>query len=731
MRGRLGPAWVISSSGRMLSASSAIRARVGLPVLSGMRSGTCDLGDDLEVVLSGGDHLARGLAQQLLDALGAAQAAADVGEHAVDGDAGAGVVAALGLGVAQVVGVGADGVQGGLDLGRGHAGEGGGEQGVLLVDAEDVGGEAVAESGQAVQEDGLPGVLVEREALRMGVVLVHQGRVAVAGTELAAVGAAHVGGDDGQQLGALGAADQLVGEAMVAQVQMTGMDRRDRRMLSPEVGDGQREDAQHAAGPLEGLDRGELPGEVVDQGRVKGVVGDHALAEGLLARGLGQQGRGAPVHVHVGVGGAGCGVLVDAPEQAACEHARDLLAADRGHGGDVAGDDAADLAVGAAGDVQGLGLADLLALGLGDDLREHRGLAGEGVLLAGQGQDHGDAGVVLGVLEQGHQEGGDAGATAGAGRFDAGGVGRQLVEHDEDAPALEDQVEVFVSGGAEGGRGGADLAVEVLAADLEGDLAPEGVGDQARALGLVDRDPVAGDADDGGLACVQEQGGVDQLARGLGDLGAAVGEMGGPDQGVGLAAAEGGLQALDGGVAGVTALEAAEDVAQHLAHAFRGVGAFAEKGDGVRVDVLDHIGLAPVVADDLHQVGGEDLGVEGPGEQVLARRACVEDGHRHAAVSFGVRVLLSSFSATAGWCAWWRRHLGCFRRRLGDLDAFARAVVADHDLDHVGQAAVIPCRRRAQRGLDRGRDADRQGFGLGVEHRDRDGRLAARECTAR
>ena len=141
--------------------------------------------------------------------------------------------------------------------------------------------------------------------------------------------------------------------------------------------------------------------------------------------------------------------------------------------------------------------------------------------------------MVHGVLEQGHQEGGDAGAAAGAGCLDAGGVGRQLVEHVEDATALEDDVEVLVAGGAERGHGGTDLAVEVLTADLGGDLAPQGARDQARALGLVDRDAVAGDADDGDSSRREQEVGVDQLVGRISDLGIAVGEMRGRDQGVG------------------------------------------------------------------------------------------------------------------------------------------------------------------------------------------------------
>ena len=224
--------------------------------------------------------------------------------------------------------------------------------------------------------------------------------------------------------------------------------------------------------PRETLDGGKFIGEIVDQGRVKGIVGGQALAIGLLPGLFGQQQGGAPVHLHVGVGRGGGAVLVDVGEQAPRQHAGDFLTADRHYSGGVALNDAADLAVRRAGDPERFLFGDILAAGLGDQVQDHRGLAGKGVALTGQGQDHGEPGMLLGVLEERHQKGCDAGTSARPGGLDTGGVGGQLVEHDEDLAALEDDVEILVPRGAEGAGTGADRLIEGLAADLEGDLAP-------------------------------------------------------------------------------------------------------------------------------------------------------------------------------------------------------------------------------------------------------------------
>ena len=351
---------------------------------------------------------------------------------------------------------------------------------------------------------------MEWEALRVGVGAVGEGGIAVLRLEVAAVRTADVGIDDRHQLRTFRATHQFVGESRVAQIQMAGMDHRGRRLAAPQVGDRQGEDAQHAPGALEALDRGELLGEVIDQGRVKGIVGGQTLPIALLSGLFGQQQGGAPVHLHVGIGSDRGAARVDSGEQASRQHARDFLTTDGDDRGGVALDDASHLAVRGAGDPECLVLRHVLAVGLGDQVQDHRGLAGEGVALTGQGQDDGEPRMLLGILEERHQEGRHAGASARPGRLDTGGVGGQLIEHDQDFAALEDHVEILVPGGAERAGGGADGLVGVFAADLEGDLAPQGIGDQARTMGLVNGHPVACDADHRDFARGEQQGGIDR-----------------------------------------------------------------------------------------------------------------------------------------------------------------------------------------------------------------------------
>ena len=130
----------------------------------------------------------------------------------------------------------------------------------------------------------------------------------------------------------------------------------------------------------------------------------------------------------------------------------------------------------------------------------------------------------------------------------------------------------------------------------------------------MDGNPVAGDTDHGDLTGGRQQGGVDRAQGRVGDRRALERQVGGGNQGVRLAAPEGTLHALDRRIGRVFPAEPSEAVAQNLTHALRRVGPLAEESQRVRVDVLHHIGIAPVVVDDLHQVGSEDFRVEGSGE---------------------------------------------------------------------------------------------------------------------
>ena len=88
-------------------------------------------------------------------------------------------------------------------------------------------------------------------------------------------------------------------------------------------------------------------------------------------------------------------------------------------------------------DAQCLLLADALAPHLAERLHQLLRLPCEGILLAGQGHDDGDTWVDAGIAVERHQEGSQLLRAARPGALQAGGVLRQLVEHDEDLAASE------------------------------------------------------------------------------------------------------------------------------------------------------------------------------------------------------------------------------------------------------------------------------------------------------
>ena len=135
------------------------------------------------------DHLAGEDVEMVVD-IRLRQAVADARQHDVHRRIQAGVVAPL---VAtQVVGAVLDLLQRGLHLGGRQAGEGQGEQGILLGQAEQVRGDPLVLSHQAVQEDGLPGVFVHRPSRRMWIGQVSQFGVALPALDPGCIHAANV-----------------------------------------------------------------------------------------------------------------------------------------------------------------------------------------------------------------------------------------------------------------------------------------------------------------------------------------------------------------------------------------------------------------------------------------------------------------------------------------------------------------------------------------------------------
>jgi hypothetical protein len=206
---------------------------------------------------------------------------------------------------------------------------------------------------------------------------------------------------------------------------------------------------------------------------------------------------------------------------------------------------------------------------------------------------------------------------------------RQLVEQQQHRTPVEDALQEVLARCGLGGGLGLDAAVQGFAADLERDLAPEGVGHEIDALGLVYGDLVTGDAHHPHLSAgVQtrriEDAAVETGCGGRGQLTAPEAQVCQRDQQVGLAAAEGRFRSVQGRYAAVS-VQACHDVRQHHAQAVGGEGGLGEEGFAVGVEVADCPGPAAIVIDDLGQARGEDLGVERALQQVRARRAGVED----------------------------------------------------------------------------------------------------------
>jgi hypothetical protein len=201
---------------------------------------------------------------------------------------------------------------------------------------------------------------------------------------------------------------------------------------------------------------------------------------------------------------------------------------------------------------------------------------------------------------------------------------RKLVEQDERLAAFEHRVEVGRARCGRGRRIFADCLVERLAADLERDFPPQGVGDEFRPLRAMNRQLVAGDPGDAAFAGGGKRRSVDQRRADLGELPASEREMGQRDQRVGLAAAERRLEPIDGGRRIVPG-EAQQRLAQHELDPVRRGRPVAKELVGVGIEIVDLPTAPAVMRDHLRQARGKNLRVEGPLENTVARPAAFDD----------------------------------------------------------------------------------------------------------
>jgi hypothetical protein len=490
-----------------------------------------------------------------------------------------------------------------------------------------------------VQEHGTPCELVQRQPGGVRVAPVGDLGPAAAGGEHPGLRAADIGIEHCLELAGAGAAEDLVDDARLAQIDMRDVHHRNRLPLRPDVADDERQQAQYAARPLKGFDGRELRIQELQERRMERVVRHEPVAVIGPHRLVGQRRRGACVKLAIGTGGLLRRIGVDRREQAFCQDARQLRGLDRYHRRRVAGGHTLRIARGALGDRFGFGSAESGAAHLRQQLDEALGLPGKGIGGARQGHDNDEAGMGAGVAVQPKEEGGKLLGAVRAGHFEPGRVLRQLVEHDECLAALEHGIEIGRTGRRRGGRILADRPVERLAADLERDFAPQGVGDEFRALRPMHRQLVAGDAGDAAFATRLKRRAIDDGCGDLGEFAAAQRQMHQRDQRMRLAAAEPRFQSIDGRRRSV-ARETEQRLPQHKANSLRRCRAVAKERYRVGVEAVDLTAAAAVVGDDLRQARGKDLGVECALEDAVPRPAALDDAAQRtpACLALGVTV---------------------------------------------------------------------------------------------
>ena len=458
---------------------------------------------------------------------------------------------------------------------------------------------------QGVHEDGAGhvGGVGRQAAVVLRVDLLRQGRRA---------GTGHVVGDGRGVAGLLQAGEQLLPDGLAARVDVVQVDGGGvGRARLPEVRDGARQQPEHAAHALEGLQRRRLrrqrPQHLGVQRparqKARGGLGPARFgADGLALRGP----RGL-----IGGDGAARGVLVDRLEQAAPQHLSGLVLLGRIEQRRLAGRDALGL---------GHPVGDELVL---RRVRVHR----PAFLADGQRVDQRRPRRPLHRLEQRRQERRQL-LARGPHLLHLAEIDREFVEQDERGPAAEQLAQGV--GPRRGPRHVAVLHAVVAgpAGEREGQLAPR----RARADAFAHRAPV------GRVGVLAVEGGEAHLAprqkRRVDEVVRPRHRRQPPrdvregDQAVRLAAAVRRVEAEDGGRLAARAAQAPAHVGQQVPEAASRKGVLEEPD---RVDVLG----AARARDDLREVGRE-VGVgHRAAHDVGARAAAVEDG-RNAHRSLGI-----------------------------------------------------------------------------------------------
>ena len=414
------------------------------------------------------------------------------------------------------------------------------------------------------------------------------------------------GGDvvgDGRHEGGLAQArHQLLADRLLPQVDVVQVDGgRIGRTFLPQVGDGARQQAQHAAHALELAQGGGLASQGRQHVRVEGVA-DREILRGLRTGGfLGQRFALFPPERLVGVDDLALAV-VHALEQAAQQHRRRLGVLRGVQERRLAGGDAHRLGHGVRDELV------LLAVGVrGAAIPAHR-----------QRVHQRRVRRALHRFEQGREKRRELLRRALAAPHLAQ-IHGQLVQEDQRGFAAEQCAQRLGAGRHALLVAAPHALVAGAAGKRVGDLAPRGVGQDAiaevPAIGRIRVFAVkGGDAHGAG----RQPLGIDELARVRHALHAAGGVQQG-DQAVGLAAAVGGVQPEDGCRLSPAAAQARADVRQQVAQPAGGIGV-GEKPRRLRVR------RACRASDHGREIRREVRIRHAPRQHVRARLAEVENG---------------------------------------------------------------------------------------------------------
>jgi hypothetical protein len=275
-----------------------------------------------------------------------------------------------------------------LDLRRRQTGKGRLQERFALGDAEDVRWEPLVMADKAVQKYGAPSQFVHRKAVGVRISPVRDLRTAATGREHPGIRAADIRVEHGFQHARGRAAEDLVDDAGIAQIDMGRMHRREGLPLRPDVVHYQCEQARHAARTLEGFDGRQLGVEELQQSRMKRIVRFDAGSVVGSDRFIGE-GSGTP-RIQFGVcrRSAFCRCRINRQKEALCQHARQLGGINRDNRSGIARDDALGVMARALSDCLRIGLGDLGSPNIRQKVHEPPRLPREGIRLACQGRDH-------------------------------------------------------------------------------------------------------------------------------------------------------------------------------------------------------------------------------------------------------------------------------------------------------------------------------------------------------